>query len=294
MEELLSSNIVPIYYGFLFFTLASRYGYFIDKKLNQSARQEIFELMDRIVGKDKENNWISLFPPIFDRLFDPDNSGRPRFWRSALASALLIIFISASWVLFHWERAVELYNMVVVTDRLLLFVFLVTIFSSAINFAGDYISFWETRFVIGRMVIVKEKVNRIVLLLLDLVATVVVYVIGLLFGTCAFFVFKSIANRESLDMADFGDMVSEIFDGVFFRGLTFSHDDPIFDIFGIFFYTTLFTSVWLWVFVVGLALWPPFKWLRRTLNAEESPVGVAMTIGGVVLGLVITAIGYAV
>ncbi len=64
------------------------------------------------------------------------------------------------------------------------------------------------------------------------------------------------------------------------------------DVFVIFFYTTLFTSVWVWLFMLGGVLWPLFTWLRGVLRVDKFPVGSAMAIGGVFGGLVVTALGY--
>ncbi len=68
--------------------------------------------------------------------------------------------------------------------------------------------------------------------------------------------------------------------------------DTAYDLIAACFYTTLFTSVWVWIFMLGGVLWPLFSWLSNVLAVDKYPVGSVMAIGGVFLGLAVTAGGY--
>ena len=76
------------------------------------------------------------------------------------------------------------------------------------------------------------------------------------------------------------------------QGLLFCSAEPN-DFLSIFFYTTLFASLWAWVFMLGTKLCPLFVWLAGdVLDIDSHPVGAAMTIGGVFFGLMIIISGY--
>ena len=95
------------------------------------------------------------------------------------------------------------------------------------------------------------------------------------------------------DISNFLNYYSEIVELMFsYDFLTFNTRDEENDILAICFYTTLLTSVWAWAFMLGVTLWPLFKWMESVLDTQKSPVGVIMTIGGVPFSLMIVASGY--
>lgn len=139
-----------------------------------------------------------------------------------------------------------------------------------------------------------------VLLLADLVATMLIYGVGLVLGTFLWMALFMILLEEIPSLGDIGTIQEAVFDLVHSvlnvlivdRGLMFCGSEQM-DFFSIFFYTTLFTSVWVWVFMLGIKLWPLFTWLSGSvLNINSRPVGALTTIGGVFLGLLVAVIGY--
>ena len=140
---------------------------------------------------------------------------------------------------------------------------------------------------IGRMATAPGAIRKAAFLLLDLIATVAIYFSALGFPILLFDWGFGGDLARAVDTVDtmFGNLITK-------GGFLFSHGFSGNDIFAIYFYTTLFTSVWVWLFMLGGVLWPLFTWLRGALRVDRFPVGSAMAIGGVFGGLVVTALGY--
>ncbi len=282
------------------------FGYFMDNKLDDAFRAKVRDKLTRVPPEGDatgDDDWPSLFLAMFDRLFDPKGKGRPRFWRSALASMLVLTALIVAWVVLVPERVggVMPERPEVIPERpggLLMdaeiyssFIF-AFFFVLPINIVGDFFSLWESRFVIGRMAVAPGAIRIAAYLFLDLIATIIIFVaafavglwgIGLL-GVGVYF-----EGGEFPIRILFFEFLSELTTG---GGLLFSHKEATIDLFALVAYTTLFTSVWVWLFMLGGVLWPLFTWLRGVLGVDKFPVGSAMAIGGVFGGLVVTALGY--
>lgn len=287
----------PICVGIAWAVGCARGGYFFDKenRLREEWRERIRRGLNRASSED---NLASLFLPLFDRLFDPNGTGRPRFWRSVLASCLVLSGLSIMWAFLWPERAASVFSVRETPSLLIMIVPLAV----GINLIGDIFSLWETRFVVGRMAVSRGSCQA-VLLLADLVATMLIYGVGLVLGTFLWMALLMILVRGLGGMGEIGE-IGEIAEGVFDlvhsilnvlivdRGLMFCGPEDM-DFISIFFYTTLFTSVWVWVFMLGIKLWPLFTWLSGSvLNINSRPVGALMTIGGIFSGLLFAVIGY--
>lgn len=271
-----------------------------------------------------EGNLVSLFLLFFNRLFDPNGTGRPRFWRSVLASCLVLTIVSIAWAIREHERAghvstslMNLSETCLALPKWTSFI-LPFICASMINFIGDFLSLWETRFVIGHMANAQGRARQAVFLLLDIVATVLIYGIFLALGAfLMFWVFFCSAQARELSLeclaglckitelekfsnssgpagiiaGILGFVFSTFSRLIFDAGLFFSSTEPT-DLFAIFFYTTFFTSVWLWAFILGIKLGSLRAWLGYKPDVDKYPVASAMLIGGVLSGLLITVVGY--
>ena len=135
------------------------------------------------------------------------------------------------------------------------------------------------------------------LLVTDIVATVLVYCIGLLIGILSLSVFhpelmELIHEFASLDGL-FGLYASLYEMLIVEKGLLFCPPDYdvldlrfISDLLSLGVYAALFTPVWLWVWLLGLKAWPLFKWTGGVLRANKFPVGSTMTVGSTLFALV--------
>ena len=53
---------------------------------------------------------------------------------------------------------------------------------------------------------------------------------------------------------------------IFNHTLLLSNPDELTNFFGVLFYTTMSTSIWLWVYLCGLTVWPFLTFLRNVLG----------------------------
>jgi len=187
-----------------------------------------------------------------------------------------------------------------IEDYTLFYLILLVPYAMFINVMGDYFSLWETRLIVGRIAKRILRKHRFLLLLLDVLVSTLIFVAGLILGSATFLATWVLGGG---DLSFFGDgswlyhlfsLIKEIMSLVFIEGgLSFSDQLGIGSFFGILLYTTFFTSVWVWVFFIGVTFLPFVTQLCRIFKVEKYPVGVAMCVGGAAVGLVTTIVGFA-
>ena len=273
-------------------------GYYWDSKVRDPIRDKVSAKLKRAFPEGDENT-ASLFVSSFDRLFDPDQNGRPRFRRSVIASCIAMTVLTVVWIL---RLSDESHNPVAHAATMAPFMFWsnMVVYALTINAVGDFFSLWETRLIVGLMA--KAPPGRqLPLLLVDVAATVLLYSISLVFGLSigvflGFFealVYGNLASYFDTAFSLLGIRIYAAFKSLLAGGgLTLCDNNPG-AFHGIFFYTTFFTSIWVWLFMLGIKVWPLFAWLEGTiLDADKHPLGVAMTIAGIACGIVIIPVGY--
>lgn len=279
----------PLASGAALFVAISRYGYFIDGKLDQDFRNKLCQILVDTKHKSRNSVLLDLFSSIFDKLFAARKSGRPSFVRSALASLLILAAITVIWALVSPERVVSSRGLGKPENIAGLAILLCTV-----NFLGDYVSLWQSRIIVGLMATSRNILEQLMWLVIDFFATVTIYILSTLLIFAVGF--------ELMGDWDFGHFTIS-FSGphehqgflwdLFFGGmLAFSGYSNYPDIFALCFYTTLFTSVWVYAFMLGNIFWPMFSVLRDFLNIEKYPVGASMTIGGAILGTTVMLSSY--
>ncbi|MCY4487121.1 MAG: hypothetical protein OXF11_08405 [Deltaproteobacteria bacterium] len=292
--DTLTPIIMPFVAGIVGWMFICRFGFFIDTKLDDQLRNRIYELFSNA----DRNEWAEHFVSIFDRTFSSARNGRPRFWRSVLASlcafaavtvVCLVIRLTSVDATFKDLEALpwELFSLLVP-------------YAVFVNVIGDYCSLWETRLIIGRMIMRKEGVFRSVLFIVDAFASFCIFVVGLVLGSATFLGYWVLAGG-SRSFFDGGSWIGDVFSltgevlSYLFRegGVFFSDPDAIGSFFAICLYTTFFTSVWIWTFLLGVVLLPVFSQLWNAFNVKKYPVGAAMCVGGAAVGLVTTIMGLA-
>ena len=266
--------------AFTIYSILLAYGVYLDLYHIKEDKRKLADRLNGVLGD--ESSLASLFLPLFDRVFDPNKTGRPRFLRSVMASCVAMAILLVLWWFFHRQRADDFINSTFWEIELTI----VILFAISINLIGDFFSLWETRFVIGRMATAGNSKRQAIWLITDLVLTVMIYGLGCLLGLLIFFIsgiFGDIDPPLSL--------LVQIFVALFFEGgMTFSHPEEIvFDFFSIFFFTTLITSVWVWVFMLGITLWPLLRRIYRRGNVEH-PALLSVVVGGVFIFPIIAVV----
>ena len=237
--------------------------------------------------------WPDEFATLFDRVFGQRHLSWQRFYRSCLATTfallvtllafLIVAGVSPSEYWANWK-----------TSRYMV-IWLVIL--PTVNFIPDYLSLIETRFLIGRLRSNPSLIRVVLFLCLDLGATATIF--------CIFYsLFYLLSSIPLSNLADYrwNDVVYAFrYTGsVLLKWST----SPELDInrvsrfeTGIVYFTTFFTSVWLWLYVLaGIVakileriLRYPWHWLKEGfLDLENKPL---QSLGWVASGLVF--IGFA-
>lgn len=231
-----------IFSGAAVFAALSYYGYFIDGKISAHYREAVYKLMNRI----SNDTWPQRFLDLHSTIFRSSRTGRPHIGRLSIASLTATGFLAIVWSILHWP---DLSNAGDLT-----FLVILIFYSIPINLVGDYFSCWESHFIISRMTQTKSVHKHLLLLLFDFIASVIIFLLGLIAGTLIFVAVPIPGNHSDYS----GGLFYELLDGVttilLSGGLIFYAENELANIFGIVFFTTLFTSIWTWAFTLGITL----------------------------------------
>ena len=279
---------LPLYLkiGILLAISLSFLGFWLDKYVRNHFQQQIADAWQRI----DNDLWPNKFLTLYDHLLTSSSSsiGRPQIMRSALLSLLSMIVIMVAW--FPLELTESTSRSWWPKDTMVGLLIIAT-YVIPVNILGDYLSFWETRIVVGFMAKTKRSLLRILFVVLDLAATTLLFLIFTLLGTVVFVAVLYVAGMELPEhilvhvISAFGEIVlggGWLFADVYVSDL---------NVFGVLYFTTMATSIWVWTYMIGSLLWPVVVFIPKVIAVERRPTGFAMTIGGVVLGLLVAAIG---
>ena len=281
--------LVPVCIGAVFIVVFASLGYVMDGKLHPALRADVRNALNR--GKQRRSA-ISLFLAVFNRLFVSGATGRLSLGRALLALAVVLLIMLTGWAVVLPERAgvVFDYQLGWLDSIIMLFGILVMT-----NIIGCFFSLWETRLVAGWMA-AADTPGQAGLLLLDVIATLLVYCAGLLIGI----LIHPATYSELPGMLQEFDGVGEVIHAFLSsfdlqnsgKSLLFCLPDDGFldlrlvnDLLSIGFYAALLPSAWLWIFLLGIKAWPLFKWLGGVLHSDRYPVGAASTLGATLIAL---------
>ena len=265
-------------------------GFAIDKSqlLREGPRKRVAKRIEDTIKQG--NGFIKLFLYFFDSFLKPSRTGRPHVVRSLLASCITLIILSTIWMLFYPERVMALLNLVPdLADPPWLFVPTMLIISISVNFVGDFFSLWESRFVMGYMTKVRWRF-QVILLLLDIASTILIFYGGMVL---ALNITLLISDSTLLEI--YPNRLSAIAEFLYQMHIKLFVDGAIFfcgqnehlDIINIIFYTTLFSSVWLWIFLIGVKTWPLIRCVGKVIDICRYPLTSIMLFGSTFLGLLI-------
>ena len=274
LNQLLDFQASPLFTFLAIVVISSWFGYFLNNKVKPEYKKLVSEKIKQTVQLDKTANFTCLFLRLFDQLILPSTAQRPNICRSILVSMTTLAFVGLV-----WATTSTLFNksfQSFVSDpwgNTVIFLVLGTI----INIIGDYFSLRESRLVIGMLPRV-NLIYRPMLIMLDLVFTVVCFLASCLLGLYLLHALGiSFGDPDPLSLSRI-----ILLEGIFFS----TNSRLVVHLLGIYFWTTLFSSVWLWIFVAGSMFWPLVKWTRRFIDIDKHPIGTVMTVGGIFIGMV--------
>jgi len=193
---------------------------------------------------------ISLrFSKIFDSIFGDQHLHWKCFLRSSIASLVGVAIALLIWIALRPHQLFESFE-----EHGIGFVLGIYFgFSVVTNFIPDYVSLLETRFAINYLK-TNKAANVVGILVLDLIITIIIASTPVLFIE---YLAEEDMYASAISMSTFTEGKANL---------------------GIFFYSTFFTSIWLWLFVfssyllrVSPALNKAMSGMRYNLNINEKP-----------------------
>ena len=264
-----------------FVSVCATFGYKWNDRLNPQTRQSIRRRLQDAFQPKK--NMAALFIPFFDRVFNTSIRRRPSIMRSVVASSISLSVVVVVWTFRSASSNFSLEDLIDEFSDLLSAVGL-AVLAVGMNVFTDFLSLWETRLVLCRMAAARRKVQVAICLLLDLFLSLLTYACGLFLVSIITQFFVSFLDASSVTMGGAVDAWwQEVSLLVGNKGWMLCGGSRG-DIIGIFLYTTLLTSIWVWVFMLGISLWPLLRRVMGWLDSDRQPVGVVMTLGGLTIG----------
>ena len=279
MKDFVPTPLEPILDGLTMFLAISFFGHYVDNILTDPTRRKsVCDLLHRI----NRNSWPEHFLHVHDIVFLPTPKGRPRVSRSLIVSFMTLLVVFLAWVFSDFANT---------TSSLEGLAIVFILYALSFNMLMDFVSHWETRIIIVLMAKTKRAWIRVLFLLLDVVASIMIFLVGLVLGTLIFVAVLVLLGGSSLDDTYIGTVSMTVQEVFFSYGWIFLDDSGL-NFFGVFFITTFFTSIWIWAFLLGVSLWPFIIWLKSAQDPKAHPYRVVMTIGGVCIGLAVALSQY--
>lgn len=248
-----------------------------DEAIASDPRRRLANRLGGIEVREDIDGWPEFFARMFDRVFGEKHLSWRCFWRSCVASLLAVtVMILVWWTVVGATTAGGWLGWL--PQEIVLVILLG--FGGLFNVLPDYLSLLETRALLRLMGGRGGRAARIAaILIVDAIATCLIIWAGYIFVSLTIGVTQgnwnwSIAWMWVLDN--------------FWPTFTFSGSDS--GVFSVFFYSTFFTSVWLWLYALAYGVMlaarkvgPVFRFLQWLLPLEAKPLRS--------LGLVSGAIG---
>ena len=255
------------------------FGY-IDMKTDAPINLRVQRWLDGTIPFRPDDDWASIFVDVFDRIFGVRYGSLRFVLMSATSSFTFASLLTLSWATRHPEAAGYIAQPFA-TFLLFCFILVLT------NLVPDYLSNCQTRYILGRLAASPNSTpsrshirNMLKWLAIDFVLTTVLaaaFVIPISLVANNFWaasaIFATIEIPTPFNLVDFLTLHP-----VEFR--TYVPDDnhagyrSSFSLpYGVFFYTTFFTSLWLWLHVIA-------SLFIRTAHHFFGPDSAIMTLFG--------------
>ncbi|MBW2608079.1 MAG: hypothetical protein JRD05_10640 [Deltaproteobacteria bacterium] len=200
--------------------------------LKEESRVAISQWLMNVGMQGGQPKWPTLFAATFDSVFTKRHLSWSCFWRSSLASVFAVILIAL--LLNSLGIVTDIYE--TISEEGIGAVLFALLFCCIVfNIIPDYISLLETRIVINWMSKKNTFLHILVLLLLDIVAT------NIIFFVITFMLLSLLTLLPGFDLV----MTIKKGLNMYIQGLTLSGKDKNM---GIFIYSTFFTSIWVWLY----------------------------------------------
>lgn len=208
-----------------------------DDAISEQARKAMSNWLQRLEGPNMQLSWPESFIAVFDHIFGEKHLSWRCFRMSCVASFIAILIISATdqiVILPARGYVISIYDVSMNTA-------LLVVLGGAFNFLPDYLSLLETRLILDRVRLATSRLVVVLWLVIDAVATPLIFLV--VAGVPIYF-FQAYMTDWSLDPIAFWSDVPRLVG----RMVQF------YTVLSVYFYTTFFTSFWIWIYVAARAL----------------------------------------
>ena len=231
--------------------------------IKPNVREDISRWLRNLDPGGSLRNWPDAFGKVFDSVFGERHLSWKCFVRSAITSIISVAIMTVLFIILTTQASLpdlEGYLFIVMSGVIF-------------NVIPDYVSLLETRVVLQLMKR-SSTIGRAVLVIADLLLTFAIFF-------AALFILISIFDGP---LDGFEQAMEGMIGGIFFWQLSDS------DFVGIFLYTTLLTSIWLWLYVgggVALKVLQKTVGVRRWLDVEKAPLRAIGFVCNIALAFVL-------
>jgi hypothetical protein len=255
----------------------------VDGGMSEEGRHRLGQWLKNVSGIEQIDAWASVFPTLIDRVFGPKALSW-RFFNASFFFSLIAVLITslisiAHYGLFEFSSLSRRAN-----EGTSGTFALILAFAFMLNFVPDYLSVIISRFIVRMMARRPTTLNILLLLFLDTFLTVIVaflsltIVLALLGMPAEVFPFGSILHHP----IEYAWITVQMAAWVF-------RLDPMMRVFLL---ASLFTSVWVWLYVLASALIRilrkiGFVWVKIVpfLDVEKKPVIAIGRVAGLIAGI---------
>lgn len=249
------------------------------------AKTAITSWLKNVKPEGTLSNWRSTFASVFDSIFGKKHLSRRCFRRSCVASVISVVTLMILWATMRPQQIWSYLD----DPHFWTHNFGVLFATLWLNFLPDYFSLLETRYAIGLMQRAHSWARIVLILIADLIATTLIAFSAFL-AFLGFWYMMAGHEPDYLRWLVYDFVSHGIFlDATNYRGVPF----------GVWFYSTFFTSVWVWLYaisglVVKLAgyLSIGFNRLKWFLDIENKPLQSLGIISMVLVTLIYLGVGF--
>jgi hypothetical protein len=214
-------------------------------------------------------NWPATFAAVFDRIFGERHLSWRCFLRSCVASFVAVVIVTLIWAAIHPDQ----FNAFVQQGKYKYYAPFLSVFFVAgiLNLIPDYLSLLETRYIIRWVSQTHSVVRILAFLAFDLVVTAAIF-LGTYFAAGAFIITIKFGEPLGSFVLAFIQMVPRYM-------LPLTTWSPGSATPAIWFYSTFFTSVWVWLYAssglvvkLGEYLGIGIKALKTVVDIDNKPL----------------------
>jgi hypothetical protein len=256
-----------------------------EKVLNSEGRRKLSQWLKNVPGDEQIDIWATVFPTLIDRVFGPRARSWKFFLRSCVASILALLCVS---LLYTVHFGVDWIGSYFPNWNYLENALFIIAFSLVVNCVPDYLSVLVSRTIVRAMSIRPNAPRILFLLLLDTVSTLFVASVALVVScTVSLFVEDYLDNLANgygpyhFNMSDISMAATAFFKAI-----------PNDFTFRLFVWASLFTSIWVWLYVLAsvsirILHRVRFLWVKIVpfLNIDNKPLTAIGRVAGLIAGL---------